>query len=192
MISSTAGKFFCQQQQQLLTKQFVLLGNMADVNIENVKIESDTSSAEYHKDEFENLSQALSDSVDAKFGNSAQGIKNMITNMRKVIVEDGANDINDISDGYSVPERAQVGVVEAEIGPHVSQIHKAHDLLNNHKCDQCDASFSLRESLQNHVNAVHELLKNHKCSQCERSFSLRHHLQNHISRKHLKLNEFTK
>ena len=39
---------------------------MADVNIENVKSESDTTSAGY--DEVENLSRALSDSIDAKFG----------------------------------------------------------------------------------------------------------------------------
>ena len=136
---------------------------MADVNIENVKIESDTSSAGYCHDEVENLSQVLSDSVAAKFGNSALGIKDMITNMRKAIVEDGANDF---SDGYSVSERAQAGVVEAEIVPHVSQTHGVNEARDKYT-------------------------KNHKCDQCPMSFSRRQHLQNHVRRRHLKLNEFT-
>ena len=63
---------------------------------------------------------------------------------------------------------------------HVKIVHQGQ---KDHKCVQCEKSFSKSGNLRVHVKSVHEKTKDFKCEQCVKSFSssstLWHHKKTH-------------
>ena len=52
------------------------------------------------------------------------------------------------------------------------------------QCNNCDARFYSKQSLNNHIKFVHEGKKPFKCNVCDASFSYKNHLNGHIESVH--------
>ena len=55
---------------------------------------------------------------------------------------------------------------------------------NNHNCEMCGKSFTVKNSLLNHISAVHKGLKEHKCHLCNKAYGYKNILKAHIKNVH--------
>ena len=75
-----------------------------------------------------------------------------------------------------------------------AHIDEAHKKLNKFECEYCNASFSQKVHLQDHLDRIHDFHKNptnnFSCSQCETSFENMQHREDHINTVHLKIKPY--
>ena len=64
---------------------------------------------------------------------------------------------------------------------HVASVHKGI----KHKCSECDAEFTTKESLTDHIKRVHEdKVQKVKCIECDKMFSRKSDMKVHLKRVH--------
>ena len=56
--------------------------------------------------------------------------------------------------------------------------------IKNYSCNHCDASFSLKSSLQGHINREHLKIEPYNCEKCMKTFSSKFELGSHIRKQH--------
>jgi hypothetical protein len=67
-----------------------------------------------------------------------------------------------------------------------TEIHSknVHLCKKNFKCEICDKAFSVKQSLDDHVNRIHKKLKRYNCELCNYTCCLKIDLKRHSIRRH--------
>ena len=59
-----------------------------------------------------------------------------------------------------------------------------HDLIKPFECPECKKAFNDKGNMRQHVKVVHQGIREHKCTMCEKDFVRRIELQRHIDSNH--------
>ena len=59
-----------------------------------------------------------------------------------------------------------------------------HKSIKAFKCELCDKSFKLEDTLKMHLKTVHQNIKNLKCSYCDKKFGQTGQLETHFKTAH--------
>ena len=70
-------------------------------------------------------------------------------------------------------------------------MQSVHEGKKPFKCDICDANFTQKPNLKQHIESDNEGKKPFKCDMCDTSFVFKHYLQGHIASIHENRKPFT-